>query len=60
MELEQRIIIEFLTNESLDGHQILAELQKHLGWRAYALRTVQFWIGEVRRGREDLHDEYRA
>jgi hypothetical protein len=24
------------------------------------LRTVQFWIGEVRRGREDLHDEHRA
>jgi hypothetical protein len=58
MELEQKIIIKFPTNEGLEARQILAKLQAHCGSRAYALRTVRFWIGEVRRGREDLHDEH--
>jgi hypothetical protein len=60
MELEQRIIIKFLTNEGLDAYQILAKLHTHFGGRGYALRTVRFWIMEARRGREDLHDEHRA
>jgi hypothetical protein len=52
--------MKFLTNEGLDTHHILAKLQAHFGGRAQALSPLRFWIGEVRRRREDLHDQHRA
>jgi hypothetical protein len=33
-----------------------AQFVKH----AYQLRTIQFWITEIRRGRQDLHNEIRS
>jgi transposase len=60
VELEQRIIIQCLMRENMDTHEILAELQAHFEDKAYALPTVRFWIGEVRRGREDLSDKHRS
>jgi hypothetical protein len=57
---DQRVIIKFLWNEEVDAHQIAARLQGHFFEHAYQLQTVQFWIIEIRRGRQDLHDEIRS
>jgi histone-lysine N-methyltransferase SETMAR len=59
MEYEQRVIIKFLAIEKVDAREIARRLRVAFGEDAYALRTVQFWMAEVRRGREDLHDEHR-
>jgi predicted HTH transcriptional regulator len=37
----------------------VAKLEAQFHEDAYSLRAVQFWIGEVRRGRENLHDDPR-
>jgi hypothetical protein len=58
-EYEQRVIVKFLFNEGLDPRQIVEKLETQFHEGAYSLRAVQCWIGEVRRGREDLHDETR-
>jgi hypothetical protein len=60
MEYGQRVIIKFIVNDGLDAHQIAPKLAAQFGEDAYALRTVQFWIDEVRRAREDLHDAPRS
>jgi hypothetical protein len=39
---------------------VLAKLQALSVKPAYQLRTVQFWITEIRRGRQDPHDEIRS
>jgi transposase len=59
MEYEQRVIIKFLFNNGLDPRQILKKLEAQFHENVYSLPVVHFWIGEVRRGREDLHDEPR-
>jgi hypothetical protein len=51
------MIIRFLHNERADAHDTTQRLQAQFTQDAYALRTVQFWIDEVRRGRQDFHDE---
>jgi hypothetical protein len=53
------VIIKFLFNDGLDAHQIAEELKAQFPEDAYSLRAVQFWLAEVRRGREDLHDKLR-
>jgi hypothetical protein len=53
------MIIGFLYNEGADTHDITQRLQAQFSQNVYALRTVQFWIGEVRRDCHDLHDENR-
>jgi transposase len=60
MESEQRVIIKFLFNEGADAPQISERLRAQFHGDAYALRTLQFWITELRLGREDLHDEPRT
>jgi hypothetical protein len=35
----------------------MRRLQAQFGDFSYALRTVKHWIGEIQRGRKDLHDE---
>jgi transposase len=59
MEYNQKVIIRFLWNERADAHQIVARLQVRFAEHVYQLRTVQFWITEIRRDRQDLHDEIR-
>jgi hypothetical protein len=59
MEYGQRVIMRFLRNEEVDAHEIMQRLQAQFGDSFYALRTVQHWIGEIRRGCKDLHDEIR-
>jgi hypothetical protein len=57
MEYDQRVIIGFLHNERANAHDIIWRFQVQFAQNAYALGTVQFCIGEVRRGRQDVHDE---
>jgi hypothetical protein len=60
MEYEQRLSIKFLFNEGADAHQITEGLRAQFHEDAYVLHTAKFWITELRRGREDLHDEPRT
>jgi hypothetical protein len=59
MKYDQRVIIRFLWKEGIDAHEIIHRLQEQFGEHAYKLRTVRFWITEIRLGRQDLHDEIR-
>jgi hypothetical protein len=59
-EYDQRVVIKFLWNEGADVRQIVIRLQAQFGEHSYQLRTVQFWIAEIRRGCRDLHDEIRS
>jgi transposase len=54
------VIVKFLFNEGADTHRVAERLRAQFHEDAYALSTVQFWITELRRGREDLHDEPRT
>jgi hypothetical protein len=60
MECDQRMIIKFLWNEGANAHQIADRLQEQFAEHSYQLRTVRFWIAEIRRGHQDLHDEIRS
>jgi hypothetical protein len=60
MELEQRIMIKFLTKKSFDAIQILAKLQTYFRQKPYALRTVRLWIAEIRREWEYLHVKHHT
>jgi hypothetical protein len=60
MEYDQRVIIKFLWNDRANARKIVARLQTQFAEHVYQLRTVQFWITEIRRGRQDLHDEIRG
>jgi hypothetical protein len=60
MEHDQRVIINFLWNEGADARQIATRLQAQFAEHAYQFQTVEFWITEIRRGRQDLHDEIRS
>jgi hypothetical protein len=56
-ESEQRIVIKFLANDGLGADEIKAKLRAQFTEDANSLHTMQFWIVEVKRGGEDLHDE---
>jgi hypothetical protein len=60
MKYDQKVIIKFLWNERADARQIETRLQALFAEHGCRLRTVQFWITEIRRGRQDLHDEIRS
>jgi hypothetical protein len=57
VEYDQRMIIKFLWNEKTNASKIATRLQAQFSEHAYQLRTVQFWITEIRRGHQDLYDE---
>jgi hypothetical protein len=59
MEYDQRVIIKFLLNEGADVRDIADRLQEQFGEYIYKVQTVQFWIAEVRLGRQYLYDEIR-
>jgi hypothetical protein len=60
MEYEERVIIKSPWNEEANGRQIAARLQTQFAEHAYQLRTVQFWITEIQRGRQHVHDEVHS
>jgi hypothetical protein len=60
MEYDQRMIIKFILNERADTCNITDRLQTQFGERTYKIRTVQFWITEVRFDHQDLHDGIRT
>jgi hypothetical protein len=60
IKYDQRVIIWFLSNERIAADEIISKLQAQFAEHAYKLRTFRFWIGEVRFGRQDLHDEIRT
>jgi hypothetical protein len=49
MSSEQRVIVKFLFNDGLDGHQITEELGLQFHEDGCSIHTVRFWIGEVQR-----------
>jgi hypothetical protein len=60
MEDDQRVIIKFLWNERADACQTADRLQERFFEHFHQLRIVRFWIAEIRRGLQDLHDEIRS
>jgi hypothetical protein len=60
MEYEQRLILKFVFNDGLDMHQITEKLSAQFNEDAYSLRTVESWVGELRRGRSDFHNAPRS
>jgi hypothetical protein len=60
MEYDQRVIIKFFLNEGGDARAPADRLQIRLDEHVYELRTVQFWIAEVRLSRQDIHYEIPA
>jgi hypothetical protein len=60
MDHDQRVIIKFLWKERANAPRIAARLQTQFVEHAYQLRTVQLWITEIPRGRQDMHDEIRS
>jgi hypothetical protein len=43
-----------------DANQTVERFEAQFREDAYSLRSVQFWIGEIKRGREYLHDAQRS
>jgi hypothetical protein len=60
IEYDQRVIIKFLFSERCDANQIVERLEAQFREDAYSLPSIQFWIGEMKRGREDLHDAQQS
>jgi hypothetical protein len=60
IESDQRVTIRFLSNEGIAADEMTTRFQAQFDQHAYKLRTPRFWIGEVRFGRQDLHDEIRT
>jgi histone-lysine N-methyltransferase SETMAR len=54
MELEQRYIIKFLTEEYVKTPEILARLRQHYGDRVFSQSTVYRWVRAAKLGRRDL------
>jgi hypothetical protein len=55
MEIGQRRVVNFFSDEGLPGIQIVARLRQHYGEGALSLTQVYFWINAVKRGRTDLN-----
>jgi transposase len=60
MEYDQTVIIKFLWNKGADTRKIADRFQAQFPEYSYELRTVRFWIAEIRRGHPNLHDEIRS
>jgi hypothetical protein len=59
MEYKQRLIVKFLFNDGFDACQITQKVGTQCYQGGYTFSTVEFWIGEIGRGRKDVHDARR-
>jgi hypothetical protein len=57
MAYDQRVVINNLWNEKVNAREIIQRFQPESGEESYALRMIQFWIRQLRRGRQDIHDD---
>jgi hypothetical protein len=55
VEVEQRYIIKFFSDEGMPGVRIIGRLRQHYGEDALSRTQMYFWINEVKRGRTDLN-----
>jgi hypothetical protein len=60
MEYEQSVIIKFLTNESVDAHEIPIGLSTQVAEQIDALCIIQLSVGRIQHDRENLHHEHRS
>jgi hypothetical protein len=60
MEDDQRAIIKFLFNGRCDANQIVDRLEAQFHGDVYSLRGFHFRTGEIKIGREDLHNVPRS
>jgi hypothetical protein len=54
------VIIRFLANRNWDANKSAAAPKEDFGQDAYALITVQGWLVDIRRGRQNLRDLQRS
>jgi hypothetical protein len=54
MEIEQRYVITFFSDEGMPGVQIVERLRQHYGEDALSRTHVYFWINEVKGGERTL------
>jgi hypothetical protein len=60
MEHDQRIIINFLSNEGTQAYEIIHKLQAQFHREAYAFQIVRFWIDEVCCNRQYFPDKIHS
>jgi hypothetical protein len=56
MEVEQRYVIKFLTDEAMPAVEIISCLGDHYGEDALSRTQIYFLINEIKRGRTDLNN----
>jgi hypothetical protein len=56
MDVEQRYVIKFFTNEGMPAVEMISRLRDHYGEEALSRRQIYFWINERKRGRTDLNN----
>jgi hypothetical protein len=54
MEVEQRYVIKFFSDEGMPTVQIVARFRQHYGEGGLSRTQMCFWIKEVKRARTDL------
>lgn len=53
--MEQRCFIKFMLIQKRTPYEIISELQHIYGDEALHKTQVYYWIGELKRGRMDMH-----
>jgi DNA-binding transcriptional ArsR family regulator len=56
MEVEQRYVIKFFTDEGTPRIQIISRLRDHYGEDALSQTQIYCWINEIKRGRTDSNN----
>jgi hypothetical protein len=56
MEVEQRHVIKFFTDEGMPAVEIISRLRDHYGEDALSRTQICFWINEIKRGKTDLNN----
>jgi hypothetical protein len=56
MEVQQRYVIKFFTDEGMPAVEIISRLRDHYGEDALSQTQIYFWINEINPGRTDLNN----